>query len=26
MLAGFDVPKTAPADVAARLLDGLTTD
>jgi hypothetical protein len=23
MLAGIDAPKTAPADVAARLLDGL---
>jgi NAD(P)-dependent dehydrogenase (short-subunit alcohol dehydrogenase family) len=26
MLAGVDVPKTAPADVAARLLDGLAAD
>jgi NAD(P)-dependent dehydrogenase (short-subunit alcohol dehydrogenase family) len=26
MLAGLDVPKTSPADVAARLLDGLAED
>jgi NAD(P)-dependent dehydrogenase (short-subunit alcohol dehydrogenase family) len=26
MLAGFDVPKTAPAEVASRLLDGLAAD
>jgi NAD(P)-dependent dehydrogenase (short-subunit alcohol dehydrogenase family) len=26
MLAGFDVPKAPPAEVAARLLDGLAAD